>query len=301
MSREVPVSIDGPLGPLPAIVHHADGATRPRCCVIMLSAGQLGRVGPQRLYVNAARHWAASGICCVRLDLAGVGDSPVENEARHFDGHRPEEATAAVTYARQTLQAESIYVQGLCAGARVAFKCAARDQRVAGVLAWSCPVLSSSPGWPVSPYENRETLSDWSARETLGSVLRAALHLKILRPAWWRQRLRRGGPEMRQVLQAIRKISQGAYADDNPFLDAVEELQRGGRDFLFLFGQSDPMPLGEFRDRFPGIAKGARLAQGFHVIANGTHTFNAVDSQREVIAQSTQWLQERRSGAAASS
>lgn len=295
MSREELVAIDGPHGPLPAVVHYPDAPTRPSRCVIMLSSGQLGRAGPQRLYVNAARHWAARGILCVRLDLAGVGDSPVENEARHFDGHRPEEAMAAVSYARDTLRAEAVYLQGLCAGARVALRCAAQDERVAGVLAWSCPVLSSSEGWPASPYENRAAPSAWSARDTLGSVFRAALYLKFLRPAWWRDRLRQGGREARQVLGALRQVSGGATAARNPFLNAVEQLQRGGRDFLFLFGQRDAMPLGEFRDRFPAIAEGSGLAQGFHVVANGTHTFNAIDSQREVIALSTRWLLDRTS------
>ncbi|MFO1402734.1 MAG: hypothetical protein U1F30_16225 [Steroidobacteraceae bacterium] len=293
MSCEELVSVDGPYGALPGIVHRPDAPTQPRSCVIMLSAGQLGRAGPQRLYVNAARQWAAAGITCLRVDLAGVGDSPLQNEDRHFDGHRPEEAAAAVTFARESLGAEAVFLQGLCAGARVAIKCAAQDPRVAGVLAWSCPTLSSSDGWPVSPYENRDAPSNWGARDTLRSVARAVFRLRFLRPRWWRERLRHGSDDARQVLRAVRRFAHGARSPGNPFLAAVAQLLRDGRNVLFIYGQRDTTELGEFRECFPGIAEGATQAQGFHVVPHGTHTFNALENQREVVELSAQWLLQR--------
>ncbi|MCC7462206.1 MAG: hypothetical protein IT480_07055 [Gammaproteobacteria bacterium] len=293
MSREELVEIAGPHGLLPGIVHWPDGSTQPRCCVVMLSAGQLGRAGPQRLYVNAARQWTAAGFICLRLDLAGVGDSPLQNEARHFDGHRAEEARAAVDFADRILGAERVYLQGLCAGARVAFKCAAQDARVSGVLAWSCPTLSASDGWPVSPYENRNVSSAASTRDTLRALLRAAVQLRFLRPGWWRERLRHGGADARQLMRALRGLTAGTGAARNPFLAAVDQLRREGRDFLFVFGQRDTLELGEFRETFPGIAAGATHAQGFHVVPHGTHTFSALESQREVIELSAQWLHQR--------
>ena len=293
MSREELVSVDGPNGPLPGILHWPESPGKPRACVIMLSAGQLGRAGPQRLYVNAARRWTADGFACLRLDLAGVGDSPLQNEDRHFDGHRPAEARAAVAYARDVLGIEVVFLQGLCAGARVALKGAAQDERVAGVLAWSCPALSSSDGWPVSPYEDRAVASAWSTRDTLRSLLRAAVQLRVLRPRWWRERLRHGREDARQVLRALRQLGRAKPARRNPFLAAVDQLQQAGRGFLFVYGQRDTMELGEFRECFPGIPEAARSAQGYHVIANATHTFNALDSQRELIELSTQWLRLR--------
>ena len=48
--------------------------------------------------MNAARQWATQGFLCIRVDLAGVGESPAELTERHFDNHRPEEARAVITY-----------------------------------------------------------------------------------------------------------------------------------------------------------------------------------------------------------
>ncbi len=297
MSREELVVIDGPYGPLPGILHVPDAPTPLRCCVIMLSAGQLGRAGPQRLYVNAARHWAGCGIASLRLDLAGVGDSPLDNDQRHFDGHRPEEATAAVGYACDVLGYEAVFLQGLCAGARVALKGAAADARVAGVLAWSCPALSSSEGWPASPYEQPGATSAWSARDTLQTLARALLRLRFLRPAWWRERLQQGAHEARQVLRALRQLTRGAQAPRNPFLAAVDRLRADDRAFLFVYAERDAMEIGEFQECFPGIAAGANGTQGCHIVASATHTFSALDSQRELIDLSTHWLQQRLSTA----
>jgi alpha/beta superfamily hydrolase len=290
MSREEVAAIPGPGGPLPAILHFPDRPVQPSSCVIMLSSGLLGRAGPQRLYVNAARQWAARGFLCLRVDLSGVGENLAELAERHFDNHRPEDARAAVTYAREVLQADVIYLQGLCAGARVALKCAAQDARVAGVVAWSCPVLSSSESMPPSPYEDRGALTDWKARSTLASVVQALTRLRFVRPSWWRSRLRHGGRETRRLLRAIEHVARGTAASGNPFLDAVDRLQRSGRGFLFLFGERDAMPLGEFRDRFPAVAQGIEPLQGYGVVASATHTFNAADSQREVIDLSAQWM-----------
>lgn len=297
MSSEELVSVAGPHGSLPGILHWPERPAAPRACVIMLSAGQLGRAGPQRLYVNAARRWAADGIACLRLDLAGVGDSPLQNADRHFDGHRPEEAQAAVTYVREVLGIETIFLQGLCAGARVALKCAAHDARIDGVLAWSCPALSSSDGWPVSPYEDRSVASAWSTRDTLQSLLRTAVQLRFLRPAWWRDRLLHGREDARQVLRALRQLGSPSPAPRNPFLAAVDRLQHDGRGILFIFGQRDTMEVGEFRECFPAIPEAAQRRQGYHVIPHATHTFNALDSQRELIELSTQWLRLRLAGA----
>ena len=43
---------------------------------VFLSAGSLHRVGPYRLYVRLARELARMGFSSLRVDLAGVGDSP---------------------------------------------------------------------------------------------------------------------------------------------------------------------------------------------------------------------------------
>jgi len=45
--------------------------------IIMLNAGSIHRIGAHRLYVPMARRWAALGFQVLRVDLSGIGDSPV--------------------------------------------------------------------------------------------------------------------------------------------------------------------------------------------------------------------------------
>ncbi len=41
----------------------------------MLNTGATSHIGPNRMYVDLARYWAARGYVVLRLDLAGIGDS----------------------------------------------------------------------------------------------------------------------------------------------------------------------------------------------------------------------------------
>jgi hypothetical protein len=43
--------------------------------VLLLNAGRIHRVGPNRLYVAIARRLAAMGFAVCRFDLSGIGDS----------------------------------------------------------------------------------------------------------------------------------------------------------------------------------------------------------------------------------
>ena len=46
--------------------------------VVMLNSGKLDHLGPGRLWVHLARSWARVGVAVLRVDLSGLGDSPVQ-------------------------------------------------------------------------------------------------------------------------------------------------------------------------------------------------------------------------------
>ena len=52
--------------------------------VVMLNSGKLDHLGPGRLWVHLARSWARVGVAVLRVDLSGLGDSPVQ-EGREPD------------------------------------------------------------------------------------------------------------------------------------------------------------------------------------------------------------------------
>ena len=49
--------------------------------MLFVNAGPQRRTGPNRMWVEAARRWAAAGVPSLRIDLSGIGDSPGDDSA----------------------------------------------------------------------------------------------------------------------------------------------------------------------------------------------------------------------------
>lgn len=101
--------------------------------VVLVNPGLIHRVGPNRLYVRLARAFAARGFPTLRMDLPGIGDSPLPKEM----GADLERAyLAAVRSALDLLEqrgvARRFVMAGLCSGADLSFRVAATDGRVVG-------------------------------------------------------------------------------------------------------------------------------------------------------------------------
>ena len=62
-----------------------DGGERAAVAAILLGAGLVHRVGPNRLTVRLARRLAARGIASVRFDHRGIGDSAPRPDGKPFE------------------------------------------------------------------------------------------------------------------------------------------------------------------------------------------------------------------------
>ena len=98
-------------------------------CVVLLNAGLIHRIGPQRLHVELARSLSACGYDAFRFDLPGIGDaamataqSPQQVLDRVFD----------LVLARTG--ASGLIVGGVCSAADLGWRVALRDDRVQGLL-----------------------------------------------------------------------------------------------------------------------------------------------------------------------
>jgi alpha-beta hydrolase superfamily lysophospholipase len=121
--------------PLFGILTPADPArARPgRPAIVLSNAGCVNRSGPHRTYVRMARRWAQMGFDVLRLDLAGIGDSPAapgEKENLTY----PASALDDLGRAIHALGTDRAVIAGLCSGGDYAFQLGARDPRVAA--AW---------------------------------------------------------------------------------------------------------------------------------------------------------------------
>ncbi|HWH84337.1 MAG TPA: alpha/beta hydrolase [Burkholderiaceae bacterium] len=88
--------------------------------VLMLNAGAVHAIGPNRLWVTLARRWAWRGVTVLRLDLSGIGDSPArrgQRENRVYSRAAADDIAVALAWLKRQPGIERCAVMGLCSGA----------------------------------------------------------------------------------------------------------------------------------------------------------------------------------------
>lgn len=125
-----------------------------RPAVVLLNAGLLHRVGPNRLHVRLARRLAASGLVVARFDLSGVGDSRPVGERSGFAERAVAETRACIDLIAATRGVRRFIVGGLCSGADHALLAAGEDARIVGVALLE-PVSAPSTAQVIDSYRDR--------------------------------------------------------------------------------------------------------------------------------------------------
>lgn len=98
--------------------------------LLLLGAGFIHRVGPNRLYVKIARYVARMGLVSLRFDFSGIGDSGPRRDKMPLHDSVVEEAQQAMNYLEAVRGIEKFAVVGLCTGAAAAAQVALADHRV---------------------------------------------------------------------------------------------------------------------------------------------------------------------------
>jgi len=107
----------GPLGLFGIIAQTPEKSAGPT--LIFLSVAQEHHVGPDRLWVDLSRKWAALGWRTLRVDLSGLGDSPVRSGQTEFVA-RPKDHfddVVDVSQAVSPTDPSDVILIGLCSGA----------------------------------------------------------------------------------------------------------------------------------------------------------------------------------------
>jgi|RhiMethySRZTD1v2_1073278.scaffolds.fasta_scaffold78123_2 pimeloyl-ACP methyl ester carboxylesterase len=102
--------------------------------VILLNAGLLHRVGPNRMSVDLARRFAPEGLMSLRFDFSGIGDSRTRAEGLPFLESSVHETREAMDLLESTFGTRRFVLLGLCSGGTVAFLTARDDPRVEGAV-----------------------------------------------------------------------------------------------------------------------------------------------------------------------
>jgi pimeloyl-ACP methyl ester carboxylesterase len=249
-------------------------------CAVILNAGIIHRVGPNRLHVEAARALADSGLLTVRFDLSGIGDS----EARS-DAATP--LDAALLDIRDTLDTlcatrgvRQFLMIGLCSGANHAIVSAAADERIVAVALID----------PFIPRTRRYYFNHY-----IGRMTRARSWWNFVRgdhPLWQavRTMLRPRSPDMDAELSRpdpdkVRRYLSEVYA----------RARRRNVRILAAFTsdlESQHNYRGQILDAFPDVDFGDGLE--LHYFENTDHTFSAERSRQRLIDMLVEWSRKAR-------
>ena len=176
--RESQFSVPTPQGTIVGILAEPDdpGRARHDVCLIGLPAMAERSIGPNRLWVELARRYAAQGITVLRTDLLSIGESDGDLEVMYdFQTVVDPDRTAQIRRIMDALQerrhTDRFLLAGLCSGGGWAQNVAWVDERVQGLL-----ILN--PG--VLPDAHARIMRDAASRP-LRVLLRADTWRRLLR------------------------------------------------------------------------------------------------------------------------
>jgi alpha/beta superfamily hydrolase len=195
--RETPIVFDGPAGRLFGVLTRPAVLPAAPLSGVFLNAGAVRRIGPNRIWVDTARHWAAQGVATLRMDLEGIGDSDGDEE-RYRDVAQfyvrdevADQIRGAIDALAHRGYGSNVVLAGLCAGGFWAFRGADLDTRVRAAFLLNPGAL------------------EWQA--DLVELRRAARLHRLRHWAWWRRILTGGVPfaSMREVAGAsVRRVQR---------------------------------------------------------------------------------------------
>jgi hypothetical protein len=238
---ETPVRIEHDGVALPGILTQPGSPDSSGLCAVLLNAGAVRRIGPSRLWVQAARRWASRGVATLRLDVEGIGDAdgPAAGFQEDIDFSRDEsvaQVAAALDFLGDGGIGDRFLLAGLCSGAYWAFLLALDDDRVCAAGMINCRVLAWQQDLAASRYV-RTLLTHRPSPAYIRRILTPAIVMALIRwllraPARQLQRLRgrRTGGTSQVDHRLTRLLATGKrvtvlFTEREPLRD---ELERSG-------------------------------------------------------------------------
>lgn len=151
---ETPMSVDRAAGQLRGILAEpapATPASSPAPCLVLLNAGSQRRIGPNRMWVELARRWAARGMPSLRIDLESIGDAdgragPWTRTADFYVPSYVDQVREALDALERRGVADRFIVAGKCSGAYWSLHAAIQDERIVSAFMLN-PKLLIWDGW----------------------------------------------------------------------------------------------------------------------------------------------------------
>jgi alpha-beta hydrolase superfamily lysophospholipase len=283
----------------------AGGAQAPNgaSAVVLLSAGAVHHVGPNRLYVTLARHLARLGHTVLRMDIAGIGDSEPragEPENAVYSRTALQDVRDGLDFLRREYGARDVRALGLCSGAYHVFKGAVARLPIDAAVIVNPLTFFWKEGMSLAYPQHRVTTDIMRYRTNAFSI------------ASWRKLLS-GDVDLRQLSQVLSRhllsaaavpVHAAARAFGRPPADdlrtELKHVAGAGIGLQFVFSDGDP-GFDLLRHGGGGSSRRmqARQELAVSVIPAADHTFTDLAARATLIDVLTRKIQGPARGAQA--
>ncbi|MGH9557607.1 MAG: alpha/beta fold hydrolase [Bryobacteraceae bacterium] len=204
------------------------------CCVLFLNAGGVRHIGPNRMWVEAARRQAAKGIASLRLDLASIGESdgaPNLDVPEMYRENLVEQVERAMDFLRSRVGARRFIAIGLCSGAFWSYHAALRNPEI-------CAAVLLNP-----------SLFFWDPAVDRRRLLRRG-GTGLITPAYWWRALHgrfRIGHAARAARDALAELRTSLAAFSRPQIpaekmaEAWKIVEGHGTRVTLVFSENEPL------------------------------------------------------------
>ncbi len=271
--RERAFEVEQPFGRLSGVLAEPVDSEPAELSAVLLNAGALRRIGPGRIWVDAARRWAAMGFPALRVDLQGIGDADGEttayaDTADFYTLELVDQVVAVLDRMEDAGLPSRFVLTGLCSGAYWAFHTALRDSRVEAALLLN----------PRALFWDDSIEADHAAQRVS----------RLRQPGSWRRVIRGevSAPRVREIvgakLAATSQTRSAARDRRGRLLDqALDRLGEADQRLLLAFGGDEPLYNEiERAGRLQSIA--GRSNVELERLPGDDHTLRPISTQRYV-------------------
>jgi pimeloyl-ACP methyl ester carboxylesterase len=268
---EAVVRFDLSGGSLYGVLAKPAAGTPAPIAIVLLNSGAVRRIGPNRMWVEVSRRWAALGVPVIRVDLEAIGDSdgderPYVEVENFYRAALTDQVVEILDELERRGVAERFVLAGLCSGAYWAYHAALRDRRVSAALMINLYAFE----W------DGEMLAEREAHRIASLVRSGGI-------GWMRamtaERLWRAARTLPSQIRSARR-QRNSYAAVEP---GIRRLGETGAQGLFIFSRGEPLHEDFLHSGHMGdIEQWPQLS--FDAIPSRDHTFRAIWLQEHVHA-----------------
>ena len=250
--------------------------------LLLTNAGVIPRVGPHRVNVKLARHFAQQGIAAMRFDLSGLGDSRRSSSRLPTGEQFVADTRAAMDLAEQRYGCNRFFMIGFCSGADIAYLTALEDPRLRALVMWDSYVYPNTKakllGFAHRIRRHGLALAFVKAARYFGATLQSR---KVSAET-------AGEPEGPVIFGRTRMPPRDEFGQ------RIHSLVERGAEVYFIYSGGEPdwyNYRGQFHDMFREFGFVDEVAYDY--LEQSDHTLTQPHAQTALIEHAQRWFQGR--------